>query len=1079
MDREIRKANLKKLRLSGIKHIGKSGEQNLRKTRSVHPTISKYFTTPISNELKHTLSYKEMNNDCVNKLSTADETSCSKVYNSEEVINPKSRKRINLTDFVLKESKNVEKGGEIFKFNNKDAVEIPQKKVKKPKKLPYSKKSAKFSILRGANQKDIKTSLLRSEHAFTEIASQHCRVDSFSTDEIVLALALSKSEIENSGPICLDPGESDADLDDHDELKNIPKILQEYGFRTNSLEDYKNLASAIAPGVNRRKRTKWANKFTALTLRDYHLQTSKVESKIHFLIAQQINWNEGDAYENEVGAYSLISGELEEAANTVINRVETKEKCNMEEFYVKSLFEVGCAQAGCLLKDWHALQGRDKSPEGRVKNQAVNADRQMNLIYMKLEDDFGLKEKSKPSPHKNDTLQNERKNGTSEVDIKCSSTLNNDEQLVSLSSEISESYIKNEKLLKHNIEYHSCNEPSERLNANSDESCIGIELFKHISEECELNPSSTLQNDSQNFHGISNRTRNLSPNIFASSDDECEDVSSKNPGTGSHQQEFNVQNEVSTDIENSYNAEFLENNGLAVTSKLMDLTQEVFSEQSDKSTEKQPPVFNDFASKRIETLSTSEKKAPISLDGLALKATDTKVNTPMLNLMKCPSFPPITNQMQSLTCTNTEPSISIAPNEEIDDCENCIVLSDDEINYSIWKADMSRARDEAKCVNTISEIGNSRKEYENSKNFSIFDFMEGVEYMANNTKRKSTSNINSFTYDVDREGFHVPFSSKLSDRSKELLEFDILDNTSELHTYTPKILKTSQGANINENLTPSQNVPVGLGELLTADMRFKKLNEEISSTNMLSHATLLNVAEYTPDEYEIAGRIYTTRIVTGPKPDFDQQNEAEILKQLYGFGIKPLKRKQAVKILEYIYNSTHPVVLAQTIELSFSSKNENTSSDAINVELDGHIVRATSHIVSSRNKLQLSDCLCLNMLHCTKELLMTLEYEDYVFQTNVTKKTPRPLLPLHIAWYNLVISSTILHEMILRYKPIDLHNIYVFFKQIGYRFEPKDMKAFLDRRCIVFRYDMTHPSRQSERHISKSKSKDKKKSLET
>ena len=107
-------------------------------------------------------------------------------------------------------------------------------------------------------------------------------------------------------------------------------------------------------------------------------------------------------------------------------------------------------------------------------------------------------------------------------------------------------------------------------------------------------------------------------------------------------------------------------------------------------------------------------------------------------------------------------------------------------------------------------------------------------------------------------------------------------------------------------------------------------------------------------------------------------------------------------------------------------------------------------------------------------------------------QTPRPLLPFHIAWYNLVCSNRQLHETILMYEPIDLQEIYLFLKGLGYRYEPKvfyvlfcslfcsssfyffflkDMKTFFDRRCIIFRYDLTPPTKAVNRHIRKSKNK--------
>ncbi|XP_053952895.1 structure-specific endonuclease subunit SLX4 [Anastrepha ludens] len=1159
MDRETRKTNLKKLRLSGITHIGECGNGSLRKTRSVNATISKYFKDPIIE------SYYERNNEVINGDDVY--SACSSSTNSnptdncvekskidsisnlniiqphnigtyeekdlEAFVHKKNRKRTSLTDFVLNEGENTKKylKKRISDKNIEDEFETPVKEAKKASKLRRPRKTSRQSKLPIKNlQPDIKSSLLRSENLFSNITSQQCRIENFSADEIQLALALSKSQIETSGVVCLNPEEDVVDQHgkkkDDNSIGNIQNILQQYGFRAVSTEDYKSLKSVFVPGANRRTKTKWANKFTALTLRDPEFQTKKVMSKIDSLIAQQLDFKRIDVSENLSATYSLLSGELQKlnATKAMINGLEANEKINSEEFYVKNLFEDARVQAGYLLKNWNSIQGRDLSPQRDHESQIKNTEKQMNLIYMKLENHFVLKEikGSKSNQYENGIfVENCTINDSKKmiIDSSCNATLitpqtfTNLEQLVSLDQDSYKNYIKNSTSIKE--------ESSVTVEAPATESYIWKDLLNKSSPRVDnLNSTtcSTSQSVPRNCPRTHIRNRALSPNIFASSEDESAETINIITTTDNHQKAPNTNNEVSSDMTTSYDAIVSKSvKSPRVTSEIIDLTQVVSSEQPIMTSDIQSKVFQDIKTTGNETLinnfqvfersnmiersvdpyelkthsmmeinlpksSANRKNMEQFVDGtntrtkkFTLSPDDSKqLKSSSWNGRKTASFTCIAENISKSLSAGTESSNDNIHNEENYCCEDSIVLSDDEINYSIWKADMSRNTGKLISDDKEFEAMSGTKDSKNSYEYSILDLVECGNFMKNNTNKISGSNTNSLTSeDFEHLPCNLPYASRKTDPSNELLEFGILDNKSEQFTQNPEILITpKKESKLNGSLTPTPTTPVGLDKLLTRDIRFNK-TEQRSPTQIYSHTPSFNSCDSSSDEYVIANRVYKTRIVTGQKPDFVHQTEAEILKQLYGFGIKPLKRKQAVKMLEYIYNSTHPLLLPQTNDFSTDSKVEDGPKPAIDEVPDSNIFEPSRCIVPSYNKLQLKDCLGNDMLRFTNELQIDFEYEDYVFQTNITKRTSRPLLPLHIAWYNLVSSSTILHEMILMYIPIDLHEVYAFFKHLGYRFEPKDMKVFLDRRCIIFRYDMAHPGRQSERHIRKNKNKTK------
>ncbi|TMW52029.1 hypothetical protein DOY81_002881 [Sarcophaga bullata] len=311
-----------------------------------------------------------------------------------------------------------------------------------------------------------------------------------------------------------------------------------------------------------------------------------------------------------------------------------------------------------------------------------------------------------------------------------------------------------------------------------------------------------------------------------------------------------------------------------------------------------------------------------------------------------------------------------------------------------------------------------------------------------------------------------PPPSPSSNTVNDFDEFDNLVYTSSLKTKENSI-KQSQG----------------IEKLLTAEISF---SEEVPALQTPFMST-----KYSSEVQEIKcnNKTYTLRYDYSHKPNYTQLSESELLKQLYNYGIKPLKRKQAIKMLEYIYNQTHPILIEETenkqntaekydkeFDQPCTSKSaletENCSfKHSINVEDSAKEATSLTQAMTTKFKLNLQDSCGQDMLLYSNVLKAELIDESYILQTNVTKKTPRPLLPFHIAWYNLVCSNRQLHETILMYEPIDLQEVYLFLKGLGYRYEPKDMKTFFDRRCIIFRYDLTPPTKAVNRHVRKSKNK--------
>ncbi|KAI8120904.1 Structure-specific endonuclease subunit SLX4 [Lucilia cuprina] len=567
---------------------------------------------------------------------------------------------------------------------------------------------------------------------------------------------------------------------------------------------------------------------------------------------------------------------------------------------------------------------------------------------------------------------------------------------------------------------------------------------------------------------------------------------------------------------------------------------------------------------------------------LKRKSTSFTAKTPPKYLSKSQSFSK--SNLIDLTQNGTEDDNEDLQPAEDDDEEDddCLVLSDDEINYSIWQANKTGKfhtseaseqednddEDDDDDVISIPDNDNaSDEDLLDSNKEKIIEFPVEVNEKKNSSyldlkdKEKSlikvalTAEESYSDFGVLTSKYTTPTTPPLQDDMKfDRSDFGILEEHSEPIDYTDnlctptKVLteasflssptettapmkrysnchKSSQKfqnlinnleANSPTNdfnnskgksplndlndfdefdrlvytsplktLPSAKKPPEGIEQLLTAEISFKESKKspvpEVSTTKQT--ITYKN-------------KTYTVRYTSSPKPDYMKYSEAELLKELYNFGIKPLKRKQAVKMLEYIYNQTHPILMDEEVEDEIqpqedvitlddlerpcTSKEALKSKTAVTKTRDHSVIlsnesprEAVENVLDvAKTKLNLQDSSGREMLRYSLDLKAELLDEQYILQTNVTKK---PLLPFHIAWYNLVCSNPKLHETILMYEPIDLQEIYLFLKSLGYRYDPKDLKVFFDRRCIIFRYDLTSSSagngktKDTNRHVRKSK----------
>ncbi|XP_016955940.1 structure-specific endonuclease subunit SLX4 isoform X2 [Drosophila biarmipes] len=279
-----------------------------------------------------------------------------------------------------------------------NVFEKPGPKPKKAPKIKGSSGSTSSTARRGrgrSKQQPSISNFLKNEQIFAEVTAQHCMADNFSPDDIEMALALSKSEAEKQGRLRLnDDEDAVVDLVDDDEAstEKIRLKLQKYGFRTAAKEDYKSLAVLPVMAGKGGRRGKWANKFTALTLRNPEVQQKKLEDKVSALLAHQVRTKEPKGKDRLMPPYTVISSSLQQlrakSKSQILREPSEGAIEDLSLYYVSGLVEVSQTPAHHLLKSFAAIQGRDLSPE-RETPKSRQLRQQLELVYEELEKHFG------------------------------------------------------------------------------------------------------------------------------------------------------------------------------------------------------------------------------------------------------------------------------------------------------------------------------------------------------------------------------------------------------------------------------------------------------------------------------------------------------------------------------------------------------------------------------------------------------------------------------------------------------------------------------------------------------------------
>ncbi|XP_041971427.1 structure-specific endonuclease subunit SLX4 isoform X2 [Aricia agestis] len=315
---------------------------------------------------------------------------------------------------------------------------------------------------------------------------------------------------------------------------------------------------------------------------------------------------------------------------------------------------------------------------------------------------------------------------------------------------------------------------------------------------------------------------------------------------------------------------------------------------------------------------------------------------------------------------------------------------------------------------------------------------------------------------LDDSNDSIKLVEQVSDQSAILSNDNILNSTEEYHTVSNNIIEPPQTIEENnENDTTTYksaneaNMSICFNRRDSSFLpsvqvkKISKMKEIVKETN---HTELspIKISDVTNKSFGTPGNdqyIIKTQNVT-PMLDYESMSTPARNKELEKYGIKPFKRKRAIQLLKYIYNQTHPVVEdCATDDMPSTSKK---------FKLDDQ----EAEQISDNTKVQISketeerDADKENNLYMETKVnpdIKNIECcpDDWVFQTREKAKVHSCRVPLHIAFQNYVSCRHLLRTAILRYEPVNIDIIHKDLIASGYRYNPKELLKFLDKKCIT------------------------------
>ncbi|XP_047539429.1 protein PFC0760c [Vanessa atalanta] len=316
---------------------------------------------------------------------------------------------------------------------------------------------------------------------------------------------------------------------------------------------------------------------------------------------------------------------------------------------------------------------------------------------------------------------------------------------------------------------------------------------------------------------------------------------------------------------------------------------------------------------------------------------------------------------------------------------------------------------------------------------------------ADNSNNELLSNPSktSDCFEISDKEFN--YSLQQSRHNFDIGGLSIMDNVSD--SKMQSLNKSNHSRSLNRSLSDSDLPSTDVNKISVytpKPIKSHSFAPETSTPVVNKH--LIKEVQQTPGNSEY---IIKTINVT-PMLDYESMSSPERNKELEKYGLKPFKRKRAIQLLKHLYNQTHPVVESCDVEecLSPSKKRKydiGTKHDSPKKSKESPRKQLSASFEETNKE---------NTLYAiTKEIPDLREIkcipDEWVFQKKEKAKVHSCKVPLHIAFHNYVSCRQLLREAILRYEPVNIDVIHKDLVSYGFKYNPKDLLRFLDKKCIT------------------------------
>ncbi|XP_026735302.1 structure-specific endonuclease subunit SLX4 [Trichoplusia ni] len=391
---------------------------------------------------------------------------------------------------------------------------------------------------------------------------------------------------------------------------------------------------------------------------------------------------------------------------------------------------------------------------------------------------------------------------------------------------------------------------------------------------------------------------------------------------------------------------------------------------------------------------------------------------------------------------------------------------------------------------------NSIRKSANHSKQKIIDASESVideiEILDDNNEPEINSSQNSEVFNIsDKELDYSLHQSRFETRNDnfDFGGISILDNITKIGSFrqstnVARISNIPKNSTLSESFLPELKIKKSIIKDASpgSNRQFPEIPNNVAQDILNSNGEEISIRTPKNSEY-----IIKTSNVT-PMADYASMSTPQMNKELDKYGLKPFKRKRAIKILTHLYNQTHPTIQQLVEEDEPSPKKPRTETNTHHLsprklsispqcsprkegssQLTDQVLslnklaspsKSPAKTSKATKKTDVNNCVTVEThvdvnvcYEVTSEVAVIkgveCDPEDWVFQKREKAKVHSCRVPLHIAFHNYVSSRRDLREAILKYEPVNIDVIHKDLVGYGHRYDPKDLLKYLDKKCIT------------------------------